>query len=335
VRSKLFKSTDGASSFTDITGTLPDRYYSEIEVDPVDPNRLAVTLSGFGSSHVYMSSNGGTSWCNVGAGLPDIPTNTVMFNPSVRSNIYIGNDQGVWYATGVTVGAMGSSATLNWTPYNTGLNDGLMVTDLIPTTDNRIRLASYGRGLWERSFEAVGGLPVVMKSFDAYGTERGNQLKWEVIEQKSVSRYEVEYSTDGITFTKIGSVPAKSGTANTYDYLHSILNEVDAFYRIKTVDVDGQFTYSAVKVIKAEKKVYQLTAYPNPTTGYFRVKIPAGYTGMQSIQIYDNIGKLLYLKKVDQGVTELPVDISRFPKGTYQVVVEGTSTRWSTRIIKR
>ena len=336
VRSKIFKSTDGASSFTDITGTLPDRYYSEIEVDPVDPNRLAVTLSGFGSSHIYMSSNGGTSWCNVGAGLPDIPHNTVMFNPSVRSNIYVGNDQGVWYATGVTTGAMGASATFNWTPYNTGLQDGLMVTDLIPTTDNRIRLASYGRGLWERQFEAVGGLPVSITSFDAYATDRGNQLKWEVANQKNVSRYEVEYSNDGVNFTKIGSVASISGGAIvSYDYMHSILNDGDAFYRLKIVDMDGQFNYSEVKVIKAEKKVYQLTAYPNPTTGFFRVKIPAGYTGMQSIQVYDNIGKLLYLKKVDQGITELPVDISRFPKGTYQVVVEGTSTRWTTRIIKR
>ena len=335
VRSKLFKSINGGSSFTEITGTLPDRYYSEIEVDPVNPNRLAVTLSGFGSSHVFMSANGGTNWCDVSAGLPDVPHNTVMFNPSVRSNIYVGNDQGVWYATGVTIGAMGATATLNWTPYNDGLNDGVMVSDLVPTTDNRIRLVTYGRGLWERQFEAVGGLPVVMKSFDAFANERGNQLKWETTNQKNVSKYEVEYSTDGITFVKIGSVPAKSGDVNTYEYLHSIISEQDAFYRIKTVDLDGQFNYSEVEVVKGEKKVYQLTAFPNPTSGNFRVKIPAGYSGMQSLQIYDNTGKLLLLKKVEAMVTEMPVDISRFPKGTYQVVVEGTSTRWNTRIIKR
>ena len=335
VRSKLYKSVNGGSSFTEITGTLPDRYYSEIEVDPVNPNRLAVTLSGFGSSHVFMSANGGTSWCDVSAGLPDIPHNTVMFNPSVRSNIYVGNDQGVWYATGVTIGAMGASATLNWTPYNTGLDDGAMVSDLVPTTDNRIRLVTYGRGLWERQFEAVGGLPVVMKSFDAFATERGNQLKWEITNQINVSRYEVEYSSDGITFVKIGSVASKSGDVITYEYWHSIISEQDAFYRIKTVDLDGQFNYSEVEVVKREKKVYQLTAFPNPTSGNFRVKIPAGYSGMQSLQIYDNNGKLLLLKKVEAMVTEMPVDISRFPKGTYQVVVEGTSTRWNTRIIKR
>ena len=210
-----------------------------------------------------------------------------------------------------------------------------MVSDLVPTTDNRIRLVTYGRGLWERQFEAVGGLPIVLKSFDAWATEKGNQLKWEISNQKDVARYEVEYSTDGITFTKIGSVSPKSGDLITYEYFHNIISEQDAFYRIKTVDLDGQFNYSEVEVVKGEKKVYQLTAFPNPTSGNFRVKIPAGYSGMQSLQIYDNTGKLLLLKKIEAMVTEMPVDISRFPKGTYQVVVEGTSTRWNTRIIKR
>ena len=336
-RSRLFRSVNGGTNFTEITGTLPDRYYSEIEVDPVDPNRIAVTLSGFGSSHVYMSANGGTNWCDVSAGLPDIPHNTVMFNPSVRSNIYVGNDQGVWYATGVTIGPMGASATLNWTPYNDGLQDGAMVSDLVPTNDNRIRLVTYGRGLWERQFEAVGGLPVVLKSFDAWATNRGNQLKWEITTQENVARYEVEYSKDGVSFTKIGSVPAKTGGGTiTYEYLHAIINDGDAFYRIKTVDGDGQNSFSEVEVIKAERFTERMNAYPNPTSGLFTIKIPAsGITGMTSVQLYDNSGKLLLLKKLDGKATEYSMDISRFPAGTYQVIAEGVVTRWKTKILKK
>jgi hypothetical protein len=49
VRSKLWKITNGSTTpiFTEITGTLPDRYYSGIEVDPTDPNRVFVTLFWF------------------------------------------------------------------------------------------------------------------------------------------------------------------------------------------------------------------------------------------------------------------------------------------------
>jgi len=46
-RSKLWRSRDGGNSFTDISASLPDRYYSSIDVDPIDPDRVVVTLSGF------------------------------------------------------------------------------------------------------------------------------------------------------------------------------------------------------------------------------------------------------------------------------------------------
>jgi hypothetical protein len=151
IRSGLFKTINGGTSFTNITGTLPNRYYTDIAVDPVDPNRLVVTLSGFGVSHVFLSTNGGTSWCDIGGGLVDLPTNTVAFDPLDRSRIYIGNDQGVYYASGLPLsGATPASLSLTWISYNEGLGDGVMVSDIVVTTTNKLRLATYGRGLWER-----------------------------------------------------------------------------------------------------------------------------------------------------------------------------------------
>ena len=38
-----------------------------------------VTFMGFGTSHVFMSSNAGASWTDIGGGLPDIPTSAVSF----------------------------------------------------------------------------------------------------------------------------------------------------------------------------------------------------------------------------------------------------------------
>lgn len=156
IRSKLYKTINGGTSFTEITGTLPNRYYSDIAVDPVDPNRLVVTLSGFGSSHVFLSNNGGTNWCDLGAGLVDLPTNTVAFDPLDRGRIYIGNDQGVYYASGLPLsGSLPASLSLIWSSYNEGLGDGVMVSDIVVTTTNKLRLATYGRGLWERDLAPV------------------------------------------------------------------------------------------------------------------------------------------------------------------------------------
>jgi hypothetical protein len=154
IRSKLWRTVTTSTAFTektDITGNLPDRYYSDIAVDPTNDNRIAVTLSGFGSSHIYLSLDGGNSWTNIGAGLPDIPHNSVVFDPTNRNIIYIGNDQGVYYAEGVPLtGTPGASYNLNWISYNEGLGDGVLVSDIVITGTRKLRLATYGRGLWER-----------------------------------------------------------------------------------------------------------------------------------------------------------------------------------------
>jgi hypothetical protein len=144
-RSRLFKSTNGATSFTEITGTLPDRYYTDIQLDPNNDDRMLITLSGFGSGHIFYSGNGGTSWIDISGNLPDVPHNTALFDPSNTQTIVIGNDLGVYYTTGFIDG---STAPV-WTPYNDGLTDATEVMDLAVASNGKLRMGTYGKGLWE------------------------------------------------------------------------------------------------------------------------------------------------------------------------------------------
>lgn len=341
VRSKLWKTTNASAAtptFTEITGTLPDRYYSDIFVDPADVNRVIVTLSGFGSSHVYMSANGGTSWSNLGTGLPDVPHNTVMFQPTDRSTVYIGNDQGVYYANAVPTGALGAATSLTWTAYNEGLGDAVQVSDLEVTNTNKFRMATYGRGLWERDFAPSSPLPVVLKQFDVITNDRGNDLKWVIASQTNTDRYEVEYSTDASQFTKIAIVNTKFGNGEiNYNYLHEITNNVNGYYRIKIVDNDDTYTYSEVEEVKAQKASQKLILFPNPTTGIFNIKIPAQNEGVMNVKVYDNSGRLITLKKINiaAGQQEATIDISSIPTGNYQVICENNKARWITKLLKK
>lgn len=334
---RILKSTNGGSTYTDVTGSLPNRYFSDIEVDPTDPNRVAVSVTGFGTSHVYLTHNGGTSWSNVGGGLTDIPTNTVMFDPTNRSTIYIGNDQGVFYANNVpTSGALGATTALTWFAYNDGFNGATMVSDILVTSTNKLRLATYGRGLWERDFAPASMLPVVFKRFDINVINAGNQLRWTISSQSDVSRYDIEYSTDGLNFSKVGSVPAVSSPGDiTYTFLHTIKNDVNGFYRIRNIDIDDSYTFSPVEMVKAYKRVVNLTIRPNPTTGMFKVSLPSGINEPVRLIVYDQTGRLVLLKNLNPQGAEIPVDISKVSQGTYQVVVEGAKTRWVASVIKK
>lgn len=157
-RSKIFRSTNGGGAFNEITGTLPDRYYTDIAVDPNNDDRIIVTLSGFGSGHVFFSNNQGNTWTDISANLPDVPHNTALFDPANPHTIIIGNDMGVYYTTGFTDGVQPE-----WIPYNDGLNDATMVMDLAVASNNKLRLGTHGKGLWETDMPG-GGAPLIVQT---------------------------------------------------------------------------------------------------------------------------------------------------------------------------
>lgn len=153
---QIWKTTNGGGNWTEITGTLPTGSSSitYIAVKADDPNTLWVTLSGYNANSVYRSTNGGTSWTNISSGLPQIPTYTIVQNAQITTSVhlYIGTELGVYFKNGDN----------NWVEYNTGLPKvrcGELEIYYNSNPDNsKLKLATYGRGLWETSMEAEGAI---------------------------------------------------------------------------------------------------------------------------------------------------------------------------------
>ena len=76
--------TDDLANWQLRTTGLPGGFITDIAVDRTDANTAYVTFSGFGIAHVLRTTNAGTSWTNVGGGLPDIPVNAVALDPVSR-----------------------------------------------------------------------------------------------------------------------------------------------------------------------------------------------------------------------------------------------------------
>jgi hypothetical protein len=140
-RARLFTTKNGGLSWLDVTGNLPDRYPSDLAVDPNDPDRVFVTFMGFGTSHVYKSTDGGDVWHDIGVGLPDIPTSAIEVDPDNPDVIYVGTDLGIYSSL---------DAGASWQPFNNGMPLA-MVNDLkVFLPDRKIRAATHGNGAWER-----------------------------------------------------------------------------------------------------------------------------------------------------------------------------------------
>lgn len=137
--------------WTNITGTLPDRYPMDLKVDPTDAATVYIAMGGFGSGHVFKSIDAGATWADITGTLPDVPTTSIAIDPIDPDVIYVGNDISVYVS---------SNGGTTWTGFGEGLPDGVIVSDLSISPSNRsIRVGTHGNGVYERKMlnEVPGG----------------------------------------------------------------------------------------------------------------------------------------------------------------------------------
>ncbi|MEO1437485.1 MAG: T9SS type A sorting domain-containing protein, partial [Bacteroidota bacterium] len=136
----IFKSTNGGASWVEGTG-LPNRVFMDIITHPTDEDIAYAVCSGFGTDHLWRTTDKGVSWQSWGLGLPDVPTNTLVFHPTNPNIIYLGNDLGVYWSI---------DDGLTWEQFSDGLPDAVMVMHLSISLDNmKLRVATHGIGVWE------------------------------------------------------------------------------------------------------------------------------------------------------------------------------------------
>lgn len=114
-------------------------------------------------------------------------------------------------------------------------------------------------------------LPVRWIYFTARPQDGNVVLNWATGSELNNDRFEVERSTDGNTFAKIGAVLG-SGTTNnvsTYTYLDAEAPTGGRiFYRLRQVDFDGSAEYSVVvEVTGGQNGKTNWAAFPNPFSG--------------------------------------------------------------------
>jgi hypothetical protein len=137
----IYKTTNGGQSWTGISSGISGGAITYIAVSTSDPDVLWVTISGYTDGFkVFESRDGGINWTNISGTLPNIPANCISYNPQSNEGLYIGMDVGVYYRD-TLIG--------DWILFSNKLPN-VVVNELeISPSINRIRAATYGRGLWE------------------------------------------------------------------------------------------------------------------------------------------------------------------------------------------
>ncbi len=181
-------------------------------------------------------------------------------------------------------------------------------------------------------------LPITLLEFSANGNMNTVTTKWTTSQELNSDLFEVEHSADGINFKKFGLLKAAGNSSTQKEYQLEHLQPIMGlnYYRLKMIDLDGSFTYSAVVKVIFNYGKSGPVAFPNPVFDKLTVMIPIqmGLNNKLTINVFDSKGAAVY-KKQSSGITNF-VDFSSYAVGNYFVVLsdETGKTVWKETIIK-
>jgi hypothetical protein len=75
---------------------LVARTITDIECSTINENTAFVTVSGYGTSHVFKTTNAGDRWESIGDKLPDVPVLSIAIHPEDEDWLFVGTDIGVF-----------------------------------------------------------------------------------------------------------------------------------------------------------------------------------------------------------------------------------------------
>ncbi len=145
--SSVYRSADGGTTFVNVSQGLPGRTIAGLTVNPNDPDEVWTCYGGFSASQkVFRSLNGGNTWANLSTGVPNVPVNAIRMvdhikNGGLTGAVYIGTDLGIYYRDDFTGWTCASNELPNVPVFDIEFNYDI----------NRIRVGTYGRGIWESS----------------------------------------------------------------------------------------------------------------------------------------------------------------------------------------
>ncbi|MDN5349627.1 MAG: hypothetical protein PWQ54_1023 [Bacteroidales bacterium] len=163
------------------TSNLPlPNVVTALETSPFDENIVYMAQQ----TRIYKSEDKGASWNEITANLSNIQINTIAYYKNAQEAIYIGTDVGVFYK---------DASLADWIEFGNGLPASAKVTELEFYYDaedmagDRLRAATYGRGLWssapfigtlEADFEASSTTLAAGCTIDFTDLTSGTPFEW-------------------------------------------------------------------------------------------------------------------------------------------------------------
>lgn len=302
------------------------------------------------------------------ATITSVPINTAGTASMVFSwkhGMQTNGDNGINGSNTITLKMQTSNDLITWTDqWSAAYTVGATATTQIPTGTNQsvtintsVNFVTYIRFyasgvLGKMSYWAIDNgasgtiiLPVELEHFSAKlfkeGAKNHAKIEWTTASETNNNNFVVEKSTDGKNFTQIKTVKGagSSQTKREYQVVDEDLYVGINYYRLKQIDLNGNFKYSEVSSLNYDSKDPSFSnLVPNPASNEVNFNLYSPSKSIAKIQLLDISGRVVTERQVelDEGNQVLNTQLNDMAPGIYylKVSIDELGYNYISKLIK-
>lgn len=161
-------------------------------------------------------------------------------------------------------------------------------------------------------------------------------LNWAVSDENNLLNYEIEKSTDGISFTRAGSVNALNLSEMNYSFTDPENINGAVYYRIKMVNKNNLFKYSNIILLNTAL-TFDIKNIQNPFSDEIKMDIIVPTDGVITLNIYNDKGQLekVSYQTVKKGYSRISfINMNTLSKGVYFISANFNNKSIKSKLIK-
>ncbi len=303
-----------------------------------------MTNNGGGGTNISLSNS---SEIVVGDGTSASKASLLVSGPSLNlydnSNVAIAgnnNDYKNWSNFNTApVSSSPSGAQKNYASFNnSNPNNNMNCGTGYPNSCSNPNL--YGPSTLSSAGVTMGAtiLPILLEEFAGeLSSQETVDLSWTTAQESNSGHFDIERSQDGGSWIVIGQEAAKgySSLPSNYSFIDEKPSAGTNYYRLRMVDLDGKYSYSAIIVIHSMSLVSHISFFPNPAHDYVNIALGGVAATKLTIRLINQSGQILQERTAVAGNgTTVSFPVQQYAAGFYILSVDGSDgTHISSKLL--
>lgn len=178
----------------------------------------------------------------------------------------------------------------------------------------------------------------LLTNFEALRQGNAVRLSWTAVNENNVSLHDIQRSANGSSFTSIGTINAQNNsTPYRYTFLDATPIQGNNYYRLRTVDKQGNISYSNILPVDQGFRRTDIRVLGNPVqSGILNLQLSNIDRGKYIISLYSNSGQKVFARSLDfsEGSSTETISIPQnISHGTYFLDVTDGAIRINKEIM--